>query len=110
MEILCRKTEKAVLIALKGNLDTMTSPEFDKRIAELTGAGEAFLIVDLTNLAYISSAGLRSLLSAAKKVKAQSGNIVLFGLQDSVKEVFDITGFNNFFLVADNEPKALELI
>ena len=82
--------ESATLI-VSGRLDTQTAPELE---AELDGvlAGLKELTFDMTNLEYVSSAGLRVILKAQKAMNAQ-GSMKLTGVNDSIMEVFDITGF-----------------
>ena len=80
----------AVLI-VSGRLDTQTAPELEKEL-NATVAGLKDLTFDMTGLEYISSAGLRVILKAQKIMNAQ-GSMKLVGVNDSIMEVFDITGF-----------------
>ena len=82
--------ESATLI-VSGRLDTQTAPELENELdAVLAGLKE--LTFDMTNLEYVSSAGLRVILKAQKAMNAQ-GSMKLTGVNDSIMEVFDITGF-----------------
>ena len=82
--------ESATLI-VSGRLDTQTAPELEAELdAVLSGLKE--LTFDMTNLEYVSSAGLRVILKAQKVMNAQ-GSMKLTGVNDSIMEVFDITGF-----------------
>ena len=87
-----KKTENSVLeVALKGRLDTSTSPELEQFLKDnLTGVTE--LVIDLSDLEYISSAGLRVLLSAHKTM-AKQGSMKLLHANEVVMEVFEVTGF-----------------
>ena len=87
-------------IALAGRLDTVTSPELE---AELNGlpADVTELVLDFSELDYISSAGLRVLLSAQKRMNARGGMKVI-GVNETVGEVFEITGFCDILTI---EPK-----
>ena len=81
----------AVTLIVSGRLDTQTAPELEKELdAVLAGLKE--LTFDMTNLEYVSSAGLRVILKAQKAMNAQ-GSMKLTGVNDSIMEVFDITGF-----------------
>ena len=81
----------AVTLIVSGRLDTQTAPELEKELdAVLSGLKE--LTFDMTNLEYVSSAGLRVILKAQKAMNAQ-GSMKLTGVNDSIMEVFDITGF-----------------
>ena len=81
----------AVTLIVSGRLDTQTAPELENELeAVLPGIKE--LTFDMTNLEYVSSAGLRVILKAQKAMNAQ-GSMKLTGVNDSIMEVFDITGF-----------------
>ena len=82
--------ESATLI-VSGRLDTQTAPELENELdSVLSGLKE--LTFDFANLEYVSSAGLRVILKAQKAMNAQ-GSMKLTGVNDSIMEVFDITGF-----------------
>jgi anti-anti-sigma factor len=70
--------------------------------------GEKRLVIDCAGLDFISSAGLRSLLLAVKKMKAAGGAIALAALQPNVKEVFDISGFSALFTIHGSKADALK--
>ena len=81
----------AVTLIVSGRLDTQTAPELENELdAVLAGLKE--LTFDMTNLEYVSSAGLRVILKAQKAMNMQ-GSMKLTGVNDSIMEVFDITGF-----------------
>ena len=82
---------EAVTLIVSGRLDTQTAPELENELdSVLSGLKE--LTFDFTNLEYVSSAGLRVILKAQKAMNAQ-GSMKLTGVNDSIMEVFDITGF-----------------
>ena len=82
---------EALTLIVSGRLDTQTAPELENELdATLPGLKE--LIFDMTNLEYVSSAGLRVILKAQKAMNTQ-GSMKLIGVNDSIMEVFDITGF-----------------
>ena len=82
---------------VEGRLDTNTSPELEAKINEVIGNANK-LIIDLGNLEYISSAGLRVLLGAAQVMEGK-GEMVVRNVTEAVREVFDLTGFNNLFTI-----------
>ena len=82
--------ESATLI-VSGRLDTQTAPELEKELDSIL-SGLKELTFDMTNLEYVSSAGLRVILKAQKAMNAQ-GSMKLIDVNDSIMEVFDITGF-----------------
>ena len=83
--------QDAVTLIVSGRLDTQTAPELENELdASLSDAKE--LVFDMTNLEYVSSAGLRVILKAQKAMNTK-GSMKLTGVNDSIMEVFDITGF-----------------
>ena len=89
------KKNGTTTVTVADRLDTTTAPELDKLLPEaLDGAKE--LVFDLTDLAYISSAGLRVLLKAQKAMSAQ-GSMKLLGVGEGSMEIFDVTGFTDIF-------------
>ena len=81
----------AVTLAVSGRLDTQTAPELENELDSII-SGLKDLTFDMTNLEYVSSAGLRVILKAQKIMNTQ-GSMKLTGVNDSIMEVFDITGF-----------------
>jgi anti-sigma B factor antagonist len=80
-----------LLIALEGRLDTVTAPDLETELMDsLDGITE--LVLDMKDLEYISSAGLRVLLTAQKRMN-QKGSMKLINVNDTVMEIFDVTGF-----------------
>lgn len=91
MEIIKTQDNQKLTLALRGRLDTNTSPKLEAELKRsLSGITE--LEFDFSEVEYISSAGLRVLLAAQKVMKRQ-GTMVLRGVSDAVMEVFEITGF-----------------
>ena len=84
-------------IALEGRLDTMTAPELEKELDASLDAADT-LTLDFANLAYISSAGLRVLLSAHKKMSGKGGMKVV-NVNEIVAEVFAVTGFADILTI-----------
>jgi anti-sigma B factor antagonist len=107
MDIESRLDGGVVVATLKGRMDALTAPEFDSWFSARVQAGENRLVLDMGGLGYISSAGLRSLLAAAKRIKADTGTIVLCGLTGAVVEVFKLSGFMAIFTVVATSEEAL---
>jgi len=108
MEIIESGKEKnAFKISVKGRMDAVSAPDFESKLGYWMDNGEINFIVDLSELDYISSAGLRSILMIAKKLKARDGKILLSALQDTVKEVFEISGFSSIIPIYDSVESAL---
>lgn len=79
-----------LLISLEGRLDTTTAPQLEAELKSLEGITS--LVIDMASLEYISSAGLRVLLST-QKVMNKQGKMVIKNVNDTIKEVFEVTGF-----------------
>ena len=86
-----KKEEQALTVFLDGRLDTTTAPQLESALRDDLG-GVTDLVLDLSKLAYISSAGLRVLLST-QKVMNRQGSMKLTGVNETVMEIFEITGF-----------------
>jgi anti-anti-sigma factor len=93
-----RKADFAIL-TLSGKLDATTAKTFEEKIVGTINSGMQRLVVDLSQLDYVSSSGLRVLLLAAKRLQATDGKMVLCGLQDHIRQVFDLAGFSSILSV-----------
>ena len=110
MEIQKRKEKELLLVSIMGRLDALTAPELEKDLMESITGGENTFVIDLSGLQYISSAGLRTLLILAKKLKITQGEIIFAGLQGPVENVFNISGFHSIFRIYGSIEAALAQI
>ena len=83
-------------VAVEGRLDTSTAPELEKELSDLSGVKE--LVLDFAKLEYVSSAGLRVLLSSQKAMNAQ-GKMLIKNVNETIMEVFEITGFADILTI-----------
>ena len=98
-----------VLVAhLVGALNSTNSAQVEAELLRRLDQGTNQLLIDLSALDYISSAGLRVVLVAAKRLKRSAGMLVLCGVQNQIRETFEISGFLNILTVADTRAQALE--
>ncbi len=97
MTITANQKDKALEIALEGRLDTMTAPELESELNKSLPGAET-LTLDFSKLDYISSAGLRVLLSAHKNMSAKGG-MKIKNVNEIVREVFDVTGFSDILTI-----------
>ncbi len=97
MTINTEKKDAALTVALEGRLDTTTAPELEKALTEALDGVET-LIIDLAKLEYISSAGLRVLLSAQKRMMKQ-GEMKVIHVNDAIMEIFEVTGFSDILTI-----------
>lgn len=97
MQINYNKEAEKLTVSPIGRLDTTTAPEFEKALGEIL-AGVSDLVLDMTDVEYVSSAGLRVILKV-QKVMFNQGKMRLIGVNESVMEVFEITGFSNILKI-----------
>lgn len=107
MEILKKKEKDALVISLRGRLDAVTSPVLEKNLGEFMDGGERFLVLDLTDLDYTSSAGLRTILAATKRLREKQGRLLLASLKNVVREVFEISGFSSIIPIYESVDAAV---
>ncbi|MBQ2613200.1 MAG: STAS domain-containing protein [Methanobrevibacter sp.] len=98
MDITKNFNEKELTLSVKGRIDTITSKDLDKEINDEIGNFES-LILDFTDLEYISSAGLRVLIATQKKLKSENIPFVIKNVDDSVKEIFRMSGFDKILKI-----------
>lgn len=110
MEVEIGRAGTVTLVTPKGRLDSATSPEVEQRLLPLAGTPGAALVIDCRELAYVSSAGLRVLLMAAKAARGAGARIALAALQPAVRQVFDISGFSSLFEIHDDAATASEAL
>ena len=108
MNISIKTAGDVKVLEFGGKLDHQTSPDAQEQITKLIETGERKILVNFENLDYISSAGLRILLVAAKQLKPDGGEILICNLNDVVREVFDISGFMTIFKVFGSEAEGLD--
>lgn len=84
--------EPIALIRPKGRLDNTTSPDLEQDLLARINAGERLLVLDFSKLTFISSAGLRVILSLTKQVKIAGGRLTVCAPNKQVKEILDVTG------------------
>lgn len=106
MEISNDKTEQAVIARFDGRLDTTAAPQAMAHFDALVQEKVPLIVADFTAVDFVSSAGLRVLLATAKGV-GSTGSLRLFGLNPSVQEVFDVSGFSTILAIFDDETSAL---
>jgi anti-anti-sigma factor len=92
--------------ALKGRLDSEATPQFEQQCLEVTQGDTKTLILDLTALEYLSSAGLRTILSAGKVLQAKGGKLVLCVPKGLTRQIIEAAGFNKLFQVCDTLAEA----
>ena len=90
---------EGTIVAIDGRIDTTNYLEFEQVVTDVLDKEVQTLFLDASQLSYISSSGLRVLLSVQKKMMASGGSFRLFALQPGIKEIFDISGFSAIFSI-----------
>ena len=107
MEINQIKIDDVPIVSVSGRIDGTTSKDLETILNELIDQDMSKIVLDLEGVVYISSVGLRVLLSALKKVRPNKGDVKLVSLQPFVREVFEITGFTKLFTIYPSQGEAL---
>ena len=107
MTIERRQLSHQVLLLVSGRMDAESASQFDDACRACMAEGVSSLVVDLGDLAYVSSMGLRSFISVSKELQAKGGALRICRLNGLVKQVFQITGLIQFFLVYDSIESAV---
>jgi len=107
MELKTERDENTLTATVEGRIDSTNALEFEEAIRTAIVESDRAVIMDLKDLAYISSAGLRAILMAAKHLWKQDAKLLLHSLSDSVGEVFEISGFNKIIPIHETRDQAL---
>jgi len=107
MDIAEQEDGGVLVLSPSGRLDSNTAPVFETVLLGRIGDGHTRLVLDFGQLDYISSAGLRVLLMAAKRLKQTDGRLALCAVKAHIVEVFEISGFLSIFTVAGSRGEAL---
>jgi len=107
VKIKVNEEKNFVIVSLNGRFDSMTAKAVEEKFQ--TVQDQPRILVNMSGVHYISSAGLRVLLSLAKAVNRHQGLLRLCGLNETVREVFDIAGFTQIFQIYNSQEEALEL-
>ncbi len=96
-----------VVVAPMGRIDSTTSADLDTRLLALDAEGRRQVVVDFSGVEYISSAGLRILLTLAKRARDKAGRVALCSQDQSVRQVFDLAGFTALFSIVATRDDAI---
>lgn len=107
MEMIESRQGNILVLSVKGSLDVITSVDLEKKLTEWLDAGGKALVLDLTNLDYVSSAGLRVFMLVLKRLKKTGGHVRFCALTKPVKQIFDIAGLTFRVEIMAALPEAL---
>ncbi|HSX37515.1 MAG TPA: STAS domain-containing protein [Chlamydiales bacterium] len=104
------KIDRTVILRLDGRIDTTTSPALSQKIETLIEEGHHLIALDCEYVHYLSSAGMRVLLSKSRELHAKKGVFALFSVTIEVEEVLKMTGFDRILHIFPTETEALQFI
>lgn len=107
MKTTIKKDNSTTIFSLSGRLDSNSAPTFEDELKIYLASPESHLIFDFNDLEYISSAGLRVILNTAKVYRECPFNFITCAMQDHVKEVFEISGFDTFITIHQSIDQSL---
>jgi anti-anti-sigma factor len=110
MEITQKEENGILSFTIVGRLDADSSPEAEKVVHDALEGQTTRVLFDLASLEYLSSAGLRVLLSTAKEMRRRDGKFVLCSLNEFVKELFEVSGFQSLIPIADSVESGIEML
>lgn len=107
VEVKEEKNGDVTIFRIRGRLDAVSSPDTEKKIGNCIESGQHQLLFDFSEVDYISSAGMRMLLSTTKKLKNLSGKLIVFSVTPNIMDVLQMTGFDHVLDLAPKEEDAL---
>lgn len=110
MEIKESKLADFTQVELVGELDATTAPDLEDRLTALIEGGAHRLVLECSQLEYISSAGLRAFLLGAKLIRSANGKLGVTGMQELVRDVFDMAGFDDMFEFFPTPAEAVQAL
>jgi anti-anti-sigma factor len=108
MEIAEQQIGGATVLRPSGRLDGVNAPDFEKAVLARLDAKPSRLVLDLAGIEYVSSAGLRTVLLAAKRAKSLGCVLSVCNLREPIREVFDLSGFGNVVTIRGSVDEALK--
>ncbi|MBF0100917.1 MAG: STAS domain-containing protein [Desulfobacterales bacterium] len=115
MELISKVEGKAIIVSVvgksvNGKIDTTNATLFEKKLNENMPQDKNILLLDLSEINFVSSAFLRVILATSKMLNKKKGSLLLVGPQEGVKDVFEISGFSSIFKIFPTVPEALHHI
>jgi anti-sigma B factor antagonist len=108
MEITTKQFKSCDLVALKGRVDSATAPQLTEALEAITGGGRFKIVLDMSGLEYMSSAGFRALLAGQRACKRYNrGEIVLVSVPERVRDALELAGFTELFKVFSDPVEAV---
>jgi anti-anti-sigma factor len=109
LQIELEEIDRKIVLRIDGRIDASSSPILERKINQLIEENHSHLLLDFNRVDYLSSAGMRVLLAATKKMKAKNGDLILFSLHDEVSSTVRMAGFDKILHICANEKDALHV-
>lgn len=109
MDIQIKSVGEVQVVELVGDIDASSAPNVTKTVSELVKLNSR-LLLDMTGVPYMSSAGLRTLLSLYRQVTTKEGKLVLVGLSEELLDTMSVTGFLDFFITKSTQEEGLAVL
>ena len=109
MEVNVVKAGAVNVVKLAGEIDGKTAPEIQEKVLSLVQPGVKVLL-DMSGVPFMSSAGLRMLLSVYRQVTGTSGKVAITGVAEEIRDTMSVTGFLKFFVLAPSEKEGIEAL
>ena len=107
MDISVQKSDQISIVSITGSIDALTADQITGCVDEQINSGEKYLIIDLSEVEFMSSAGLRVILGALKETRKQSGDLYIAGARAGVERVLKMSGFSKILKIYDNVDNAI---
>ena len=102
-----KEMNRVDLVTVEGRVDSSTAPDLGDALNKQIDGGSTHVVVDLSSVEYMSSAGLRELVSALKRVKTAGGDLRLCSPSDRVREVLELSGLDSIFQIFEDQVTAV---
>jgi anti-sigma B factor antagonist/stage II sporulation protein AA (anti-sigma F factor antagonist) len=109
LQIELEEIDRNIVVRIDGRIDASSSPVLERRLNQLIEEHHSHLVLDFSRVDYLSSAGMRVLLAATKKLKGKKGDLILFSLNDEVATTVRMAGFDKILHICANEKDALHI-
>jgi anti-sigma B factor antagonist len=110
MNVIQEKKDDILVLKPEGRIDSGTSGEFEASVFKFIDNGEKKLVFDFAGIDFVSSAGLRSFLIFAKRLKKKEGRLALYSMNENIREIFEMTGFTGIIPIFATENEAVKNI
>ncbi len=109
LKMAVEEIDRKIVVRLEGRIDAATAPLLERKLDHLLEQKHWQILLDFTQVEYLSSAGMRVLLSTTKKLKVHKGQLILFALTEEVAEIVRLAGFDKILHLCSSEKEALQL-